>query len=350
MILKVGNTKIEKFSSIDITLKYDSVASTFAFTFYYDRNNPEVSQLARYGSYARCQIIDDDGTVLITGTVLSQAYEDGANKSLTGISGYSVPGVLEDCEIPVSLYPLQSDGKTLKQIAEYLLRPFGIGLTIDEWENFTEIVKAADEVIPKITASEKQSVKSYLSEIAAQKNIIIGHTAGGNLRFTRAYANGPSLYHFSSGMPNVKINVNFDGQGMHSEITIVKQADMDGGNVGEASVRNPYVSAYRPAVKVQTTGTDITSELAAKNMLAAELKNIKVVITIGGLQKFRWNGNQIRPNALIDVTAPECNINRRTQFFIEQVQLIETNTEQTAVLTCVVPEVHNGDTPINRLR
>ena len=74
------------------------------------------------------------------------------------------------------------------------------------------------------------------------------------------------------------------------------------------------------------------------------------MITLGGLQKFRWNGNRIRPNALIDVTAPECNINRRTQFFIEQVQLIETNTEQTAILTCVVPEVHNGDVPINRLR
>lgn len=349
MILKVGNVKIEKFTSIDITLKYDSVASTFAFVFYYDRNNAQVSQLAKYGSYAPCKIIDDDGTTLITGTILNQAFEDGANKSLTGISGYSVPGVLEDCEIPVSLWPLQSDGKTLKEIAEYLLKPFGIGLTIDEWEKFTAIVDAANQVIPKITAEPKQTVKSYLSEIAAQVNIIIGHTSGGNLRFTRAYANGPSLYHFSSGMPNVKINVNFDGQPMHSEITVVKQANIDGGNVGEATVKNPYVNAYRPSVKVQTTGTDITSELAAKNMLAAELKNIKVVITIGGLQKFRWNGNMIRPNALIDVTAPECNINKRTQFFIEQVQLLENNQEQTAVLTCVVPEVHNGNTPINRL-
>jgi prophage tail gpP-like protein len=349
MILKVGNIKVEKFSGIDITLKYDSVASTFAFTFYYDRNNPEVKQLANYGSYARCKIIDDDGTTLITGTVLSQAFEDGATKSLTGISGYSIPGVLEDCEIPVSLYPLQSDGKTLKQIAEYLLRPFGIGLVIDEWDNFTEIVDSANEVIPKIAAEPKQTVKSYLSEIAAQKNIIISHTAGGDLRFTRAYANGPSLYHFTSGIPNVKIGVNFDGQGMHSSITIVKQADMQAGNAGEASVNNPYVQSFRPSVKIQTTGTDITSELAAKNALAAELKNIKVTISIGGLQNFRWNGNKIRPNCLVDITSPECNINRKTQFFVEQVQLIENNDGQTAVLTCVVPEVHNGQTPIKRL-
>lgn len=349
MILKVGNIKIDKFNSIDITLKYDSVASTFAFIFYYDRNNPDLNQLAKYGSYARCQVIDDDGTVLITGTILSQAYEDSPVKIETGISGYSIPGVLEDCEIPVELYPLQSDGKTLKEIAEYLIKPFGVGLTIDEWENFPDIVNAANEPIAVITAEAKQTVKAYLSEIAAQKNIIIGHTPGGNLRFTRAYANGASLYHFSSGMPNVKINVNFDGQPMHSEITVLKQASLDGGNAGEAKVVNPYVKSYRPGVKIQTTGTDITSELAAKNMLAAELKNIKVVVTLDGLQKFRWNGNKLRPNALIDITSPECNINKRTQFFIEQVQLTENNEDQGAILTCVVPEVHNGKIPINRL-
>ena len=220
MILKVGNTKIEQFSTVDITLKYDSVASTFAFTFYYDRTNPGMKAIAQYGNYARCQIIDDDGTVLITGTILSRAFENGSTKATTGVSGYSVPGVLEDCEIPIKLYPLQSDGKTLKEIAEYLIEPFGIGLVIDEWENFTDIVTAANEAIPKITAEATQTIKGYLSEIAAQKNIIIGHTAGGSLRFTRAYANGQSLYTFSSGMPNVKINVNFDGQGMHSEITM----------------------------------------------------------------------------------------------------------------------------------
>jgi hypothetical protein len=66
------------------------------------------------------------------------------------------------------------------------------------------------------------------------------------------------------------------------------------------------------------------------------------------LKNFKYNDVQLRPNALIDVTAPECNINKRTQFFIEQVQLTQNNSEQTAVLTCVVPEVHNGQTPINR--
>lgn len=349
MILKVGNIKVDKFNAIDITLKYDSVASTFGFEFYYDKNNVELKNLAAFGSYAKCQIFDSDEKLILTGTILNQSYKDGPIKSLTGISGYSIPGILEDCNIPTSLWPLQSDGRSLKQIAEYLLRPFGIGITIDESNGSNNIANSANQKITTITADAKQSIKSYLAEIAAQKNIILAHTPEGNLRFTKAYAKGNSIYHFTSGIPNVGISVSFDGQGMHSDITVVKQADVEGGNAGEATVKNPYVKNYRPLVKVQTTGTDMTSELAAKNQLAAELKNIRVVITIGGLKNFKYNDIQLRPNALIDVTAPECNINKRTQFFIEQVQLIQNNSEQTAVLTCVVPEVHNGQTPINRL-
>lgn len=350
MILKVGNVKIDKFNGINIVLKYDSVASTFAFSFYYDKTNEAMKALARYGGYAKCQIYDEDDELLITGTILSHEYQDSTTKSLTGISGYSLPGVLEDCEVPVSLYPLQSDGRSLKEIAMKLIEPFGIGLVIDYGKDFTQIIDAANEKITKITADAKQSVKSYLTEIAAQKNIILSHTASGALRFTKAYASGKSKFHFQSGFPNVSINVSFDGQPMHSEITILKQADIDGGNSGQVTLRNPYVRGFRPTTKIQSTGTDITTGLAAKNALAAELKNIKVTITIGGLDKFRYDGSKIRPNTLIDITAPECNIHKRTQFFVEQVQLMQNNSEQTAVLTCVVPEVHNGQTPINRLQ
>jgi prophage tail gpP-like protein len=343
MILKVGNKKIEKFNSIDITLKFDSVASIFAFSFYYDKTNP--SPIA---PFKRCTI-EDDGEVLIIGTILSPVYQDGSVKSLTSISGYSLPGVLEDCEIPTSLYPLQSDGKSLKQITEYLIKPFGFGLVIDQGKNFTEIIDKANEVIDTSTAEAGQTIKAYLATIASQKNIIIGHTASGSLRFTRAYASGKSKYSFKSGQPNVSIDVVFSGQPMHSKITVVKQADVDGGNAGEATVKNPYVSTFRPKVIVQSSGTDIDSNQAAKNALSDELKNIQVIVTIGGLDKWSYSGNKIRPNNLIDILAPECKIDKKTQFFVEQVQLTEdASGAQTAILTCVVPEVHNGQTPYKR--
>ncbi len=344
MILKIGSKKIEKFNSIDITLKYDSVASTFAFSFYYD--SQKGLPIGNIGNYARCTI-EDDGEVLLTGRILSPTYSDGAVKALSTVSGYSLAGVLEDCEIPIESYPLQSDGKTLKEITEALIKPFGLGLVIDQGPNFTEIIDKANEVIATSTAEASQSVKSYLSSIASQKNIVLSHTTGGSLRFTRAYASGKSKYSFESGSPNVSIDVVFSGQPMHSKITVLRQAD--DGNAGESTVTNPYVNSYRPRVIIQTSGTDIDTLQAAKNALADELKNIRVVVSIGGLDKWRYSGNKLRPNTLIDVLAPECRIKKKTQFFVEEVKLMETSEGgQTAVLTCVVPEVHSGQKPYNR--
>jgi prophage tail gpP-like protein len=341
MILKVGNQKISKFNTIEISLKYDSVASTFAFSYYQDNTKPSVIE-----PYKRC-VIEDDGETLITGTILSKTSNEAAVKTIVGISGYSTTGVLEDCQIPLEVYPLQNDGKTLKEITEAIIKPFGIGLVIDQGPNFTQIVDSANEVIETTTAEPSDTVKGYLATLASQKNIVLSHTPNGSLRFTRAFASGKSKYTFEQGQPNVSVSLVFSGQPMHSKIVAMKQADE--GNSGEAEIVNPYVVGFRPRVIIQTSGTDTDTEKVVRNALSEELKNIQLVLNIGGLQDWKYSGNKLRPNTLIDVIAPDCGINKKTQFFVEEILLKETAKDgQTATLTCVVPEVHNGQKPFKR--
>ena len=341
MILKVGNKKIERFNSVDVVLKYDSVASTFAFSFYYDPANGDIAALAKPGEYPDA-VIEHNGEVLITGKILSHTYQDGAVKSLTSVGGYSKPGVLEDCEIPVSLYPLQSDGKTFTQIAQRLIKPFGLTMVVD-----ADVSARANAVYQVATAEATGTVKAYLASLAAQKNMILSHSPSGQLLCTKAKAKGKSVASFENGQPNTEISLSFDGQSMHSEITVMKQAAIDGGNAGQSTVVNPFVAGFRPTVKIQTSGTDNDTQLAAKNMLAAELKGIKVTIVLSGPESWLLNGLVLRPNILVDVTAPQVYLPRRTQFFVEQVALSEDANGQRAVLTCVLPEVHNGETPKN---
>lgn len=341
MILKVGNKKIERFNTVDVVLKYDSVASTFAFSFYFDPSNPDIAALAKPGRYADA-VIEHNGEVLITGKILSHAYQDSAVKSLTSVGGYSSPGVLEDCEIPVSLYPLQSDGKNFTQIAQRLINPFGLSLVVDP-----DVSARANAVYQVATAEATGTVKAYLASLAAQKNMILSHSPEGKLLCTKAKAKGNSVALFEQGQPNTEITLSFDGQNMHSEITVMKQADIDGGNAGQSTVSNPFVVAYRPAVRIQTSGTDNDTQLAAKNMLAAELKNIKLTIALSGPESWLLSGKVIRPNILVDVISVDCYLPRKTQFFVEQVSLREDANGQSAVLTCVLPEVHNGETPKN---
>ena len=57
------------------------------------------------------------------------------------------------------------------------------------------------------------------------------------------------------------------------------------------------------------------------------------------------NGAVIKPNQIITVRNPELYLYKKSNWFIESVQL-DGDAEQTvATLTCVLPETYNGGTP-----
>jgi prophage tail gpP-like protein len=334
--------KVEFFSNFKLNLKYDSLGSTFEFSFYFNPQNPDHLLFAQIGKYQliRCE---HNGKLILTGFILSQALNETSADELVSFGGYSVPGVLEDSNIPVSIYPLQSDGLSLKQIAEKILKPFQINMVIDP-----EVADLMNQTYEKTTAEPSQTVKDYLTVLATQKNIIISHTANGRVIFTRAKTDRKPIADFEEGLIGTSIGITFNGQGMHTPITVIKQADKKGGNAGQSTINNPYVpastTAFRPKVIIQSSGDDNDTEKAAKNALAAELKNIGLTITTD-----RWdiNGVMIEPNNIITVRSPKLNINKKTTFFIESVSYVGTPESTTATLGCVLPEVYNGKTPKN---
>ncbi len=278
MILRINdritNRKVDYFNQFKLNLQHDSIASTFSFNFYFNPQNKDHKEMACVSHY-HVATLEHNGELLLTGNVLSQVFNASNVKELAAIGGYSLPGVLEDCEIPTSLYPLQSDSLTLRQIAQKLIRPFGLKLIVDP-----AVASKVDSVYDTSTASETQTIKGYLTELAAQKNVLLSHNEKGNLVFTTSKTKQKPILHFEDGVIGTRMSLEFNGQAMHSHITVQKQADIDDGNAGESTVRNPYVinSVYRPKVKTQSSGTDIDTDLAARQLLSAELKNLKLTI------------------------------------------------------------------------
>lgn len=338
MILRIGSQKITRFDSVNLNLKYDSVASTFSFNYYYDNNESQVPSLNDVGAY-RSVTIEDNGVVILTGTILSHGFVDGPSKGLTAISGYSKPGVLEDCSIPISAYPLQSDGKTFSEIVSRLIKPFGIGYTVDP------IVSGpANKPISVSTAEAGQSVKAYLAEVASQRNIILSHDAQGNLLLTRAKENDKPKYNLTRSSAT-NWSLSFNGQSLHSEITVIKQASIDGGNAGQSSVSNPFVrGVFRPLVKIQTSGDDVDTSLAARSALSDELRAISLSFTISS-----WyiDNELVTPNIVVSVVNEEIGLINKSDWFVEDVKLTGTAENQTSVLTCVLPSVHSTRTVKN---
>jgi len=341
MILRVNdrirNRKIDFWDKFSLSLRYDAIASSFAFEGYFNPENPEHKEIYCVGHY-HLATVEHNNERLITGYILSESFNNSSKRELTGIGGYALPGFLEDCQIPLEAYPLQNDTLSLRQIAEKLLKPFKLKMIVHD-----SVAKDMDVGYDKTTAGNTQTVKAYLTDLAAQRNILISHDAYGNVLFTRAATKKAPILHYGEGTPFTKMNLVFPGQQMHSHITVVKQADKEGGNTGQETIQNPYVPfVYRPRVAVQDSGDDVDTMQAAKNLLCAELKNFKLVI-----ETDRWelNGTIIKPNNTITVINPEIYLFKKTTWFIEQVDYVGDAKKTVATLHCVLPEVYNNEVP-----
>lgn len=336
---RIRNREIEFFNKFNINLAYDAVGSTFAFDWFYNPENKQHVELGVIGHYHIAKI-EHNGQRLLTGYVLTTSFSDQSTKQLTKISGYSLPGVLEDCNIPVGSYPLQYDGLTLRQIATRLLQPFKLSVSVD-----SSVSSLMDQVIEKTTAKNTETIKSYLSTLAAQKDIVIAHDEDGRLLFTRAKTKQRPILNFDSqdGIPFTKMSLVFNGQPMHSHITVMKQASSDGGNAGQSTIRNPYVPfVFRPKTVLQSSGTDNNTDQAARQVLANELKSFKLQI-----ETDRWEveGQVIKPNSIIQVKNPELSLLNSSKWFVESVNLIGDESKTIARLSCVLPEVYSGEVP-----
>lgn len=339
MILKINNKKYEYYRAVDISLKYDSLASTFSFQLYHTPENPDHKALFKPLQYYPC-VIEHEGEVLVTGTLLNMGTTHAPEKELATIAGYSLPGILEDCQIPASVYPLQSGGLTLKQITEKILKPFGLKLVVDD--NVAAKVNKAF-VISK--ANDRQTCKSYLTELANQRHVILTHDEKGRVLLTEAKANMEPVLHIEEGVEGVvRIELDINGQGMHSTITVQRQKTKSNPNSSQHTATNPYVTKYRPFIDRLNGGEDINTEQAAKNLLAVELKNVRLKVD---LDRWKINGKMLKPNMVITVISPENSIYKKTKFFVEQVDLSGANGVENATLTCYLPEVYNGKTPKN---
>lgn len=337
------NRDVKFFNDFRINLKYNSVGSTFGFNFLFDADNPEHKELACVSHFHEVQMFDGQ-TKLLTGNITANTFKASSRPTMASFSGYSKPGVLDDCNIPTSLYPLQFDGLSLESIARKLIRPFKLDMIIDP-----SVQSRMSKSFDTTTASSSGSVKDYLSELASQKNIILSHDTEGRLLFTEAKTKLKPILDFdlTKATPaGMTFELGYSGQGMHSHITVMKQASIDGGNAGEETIRNPYVigSYFRPRVSKQSSGDDNDTSLAAKRALANELRNITLTITTNSMFV---DGVLMLPNNMISIYAPCLFIYNRTEFFIESINFEGNNQTKVATINCVLPEVYNNETPIS---
>jgi len=165
----------------------------------------------------KVEIFKDNGVLMFTGVILGHAFESDSGWNLLTISGYSKSGILEDVTIPPSLYPLESNGKNLKEIAKRLCDAYGIGIVFDK-----SIDVELSRAFKKTTADSSESVKSYISKLTSQRNILLSHNEKGEVVMFKPNTNAKPKYYFNKDN-TLKMSSSWNGQGMHSVINVVRQ-------------------------------------------------------------------------------------------------------------------------------
>lgn len=332
MRIKIDGEFYNFFSGLNISLKLDSIASTFTFNVRFNPDNPVHRKLFQPLSYKSVEVFNSDDELVLTGTIIGHSFTSNSKPNLLALSGYSKAGVLEDVTVPVSDYPLESINRTLKDVAERLLGLFDLEFIVD-----SSATNQANTIYKKSVASPTDSIKAYLSKLTSQKNVVLSHNADGAVVVYKPSLVKPVAFFDSSNTIEMKLAAS--GQSIHSDISVVRQPSQDNAGVSTAdTVNNPIVGAYRPTTKILSSGEDTDVKNAADNELAKELKSITLSIALDHVEN-------ILPGSIVEVQNKELFIYEKTKFMVIESNIKgEVNAERSD-FKLVLPETFTSAVP-----
>jgi prophage tail gpP-like protein len=152
-----------------------------------------------------------NGESLYKGTLVGVDPEYDASQARVGITGYALPGVLDDCNAPAKTKPQEFKKVDLRTIAEALAGPFDVSLRFDAdpGKKFT-----------KAKLTQEKHVLEFLIELAQQRGLVIGNDAEGAALFWKSVEVGNPVAIFVEGeQPITKVRGSFSPQEYFSEIT-----------------------------------------------------------------------------------------------------------------------------------
>jgi len=330
--LVIAGEEFKFWSSVEIMRNIDTF-DTFSFQAPFG-DGSAIKDLIKPLQFKSGQLFIDD-ELLSTITIVNVTPSLTADNRSISVSGYAKPGVMNDCSVAYSEYPLEFADQTLEQIAAKLAGFYEVG---------TKFFEQSGIPFEKVKLEIGQSPFNFLIKLAKLRGFLISNTPGGDLLFWGT-AKAVSTTLKQGHTPLLSVTPSIDPQGYYSEIT-----GLSPGKLGievefeKVTIKNKNLSAYRPfAFKVdqQLSGADLQRAVRWKMGLMFA-NSIKYTVSVVGLRDER--GDIWKPNTYIDLTAPDVFINRETRFIIQSSTLAKSDSEIT-VLNLVLPESYSFEIP-----
>ena len=333
MKIKINGEFYIFFNELVLSEKLDSVASAFSFLAYFDYENKAHRNIFKPLQYNEVEIFDDEDNLRFTGYSVNTNLSSESLPSLQSISGYSKTGILEDVNFPYKIYPLEKNNVNLTDLTNQILKEYGLELVVEN-----SAAKDARLVYKKIVAEPTEKIKSFLSKLASQRNLILSHDENGNLVYKKINEYGSSKFFFTK-QNTISMSLSVNGQSLFSEITVFRQPSSDGGSVSTVDfASNNLVKLKRNNVSILSSGDETDTKKLADNILAAQLKNISISVSIN---KFL----DLKCGDVVEVMNEEIFLFERARLVVSELTIKVNENSTTIQLNLVLPKTFNGQQP-----
>jgi len=330
----VNGQRFRFWESVTLRRSLDAF-DTVGFSAIMDATAPGFKETFRPFSFQTVEIFIGS-TRFFTGTMIGVSPDLQPSTKRVSVSCYAKPGVLVDCNMPASAYPLQFFDQGLQEISATLAAPFGIGV---------EFSANQGDTFEDVTCDISRKVHDFLSDLARQRNLVISNTADGKMVFQSSIASGQPVVTIDQGKaPLVEVVPNFNPQNYYSDVTGIEPTIL-GLEGAQFTVKNDKLKGV---IRPHTFVTQDTQEGAVPAAVNAKMGRMFGNMASYSVRVPTWRDpqdNLWEPNTIVKLTAPDAMIYNAYDFVIRSVEFTRTPTSFDAILNLVMPGSFSGEIP-----
>lgn len=330
----IDGNRFRFWDKVRITRSIDSMA-TFELGAPFDHTAPGFRETFKPFTFKPVNITVGDDP-LFTGTMIPINPVIENSQRIIAASGYSLPGVLNDCTPPASSFPLEFDGQGLQEIAKTLAEPFGISV---------EFQADQGAIFDRVACEPGKKVLTFLTELAKKRNLIISDTSRGKLIFLKSATAGKPVARLQQGnTPVLSVTPTFNPQEYYSHITGIEPVVV-GLPGSQFTVKNERLKGV---IRPLTFDVSDTKDADLKTAVEAKAGRMFGNMASYSVHVATWrdpNGNLWEPNTTITLIAPDAMIYNEYEFEIRNIEFNRDRSTSTATLNLVIPGSFNGKIP-----
>lgn len=329
--ITIDGVTLKHWQAVRIRRSIDTV-STVEVIAPFDPDDKTKRRVFRPFSYLDASVKIGGGSIF-KGTLISVDPMLDNTSNTVSAAFYGLPGVLADCTAPASAYAerngaIEWDNSSFAVILEDVARMFGLKVILQD---------DAGAPFERVGLGPNVKVMGFLTELAAQRNLVINDTPEGALRVQKAVVSGAPIANIEAGAagPIVEVSAMFNPQEYYSHITGIAPVII--GLAGtQYTVKNTRLG---DKVRPYTFDSQDLLDTEIKQSVESKIGRMFANAVSYRATAATWrdqSGKLWEPNTIIKLKAPRVMIYKPFDFLIRGVQFDKNADSETAILDLVL--------------